>query len=92
MDTSTMLVGAIPLMVIVFGLVEFSKKLGAKGNFLTILSMVVGLAFGMLFRIYSIGVPVGFAPWFEVIVYGLAIGLVASGFYDFVNNRLPKTS
>ena len=33
--------------------------------------------------------PPGFAGWFAVAVYGLALGLVTSGFYDFANNRLP---
>jgi hypothetical protein len=32
--------------------------------------------------------PVGFTGWFGVIVFGLALGLVASGIYDVLNK--PK--
>jgi hypothetical protein len=89
-DISTLVVGTVPLIAVVFGLVEFSKALGLKGKALTIVSLLLGLLFGLAFSFATKGVPVLFAGWFEAVVFGLAIGLVASGFYDFANSRWPK--
>jgi hypothetical protein len=89
-DISTLLVGTVPLITIVFGLVEFFKSLGLKGRSLTIVSLGLGLVMGFAFRLAQSGVPAAFSGWFEAIVFGLAIGLVASGFYDFANSRWPK--
>ncbi len=91
-DISSLLVGSIPLMVIVFGLVEFFKSLGFTGKVLTVVSMILGILFGMAYQIAAGGLPAAFAGWFAVIVFGLAIGLVASGFYDFANARWPKAN
>jgi hypothetical protein len=90
MNFDTLLVGSVPLMIVVFGLVEMIKSLGIQGRTLTIISMLLGLAFGMAYQLAKIGVPAGFAGWFEIIVFGLVIGLVASGFYKFAADRFPK--
>ena len=42
-DFSTLLVNGIPLIIVVFGLVEFMKSLGLKGNWLIIASLLIGL-------------------------------------------------
>ena len=89
-DFTSLLVGGIPLMVVIFGLVEFSKSLGLAGKKMTIFSMLLGVAFGVAYQIAINGVPAGFAAWFAIVVYGLAIGLVTSGFYNFADSRLPK--
>jgi hypothetical protein len=89
-DFTSLLVGGIPLMIVIFGLIEFSKSLGLSGKKLTIFSLLLGLAFGIAYQIATTGVPGGFAAWFGVMIYGLALGLVTSGFYDFANSRLPK--
>jgi hypothetical protein len=91
-DFTQLLVGGIPLLIVVFGLVEFIKSFGLKGSWLTVISLLLGLAFGVAFRFASDGVPVGFAAWFAVITFGLALGLIASGFYDFANKRFPKVT
>jgi hypothetical protein len=88
-DFSTLLVGGIPLVAVVFGLVEFSKSLGLKGKMLTVVSLLLGLLFGLAFRL-TISVPADFAGWFAAVVFGLALGLIASGFYTFVDSRFPK--
>jgi len=31
-----------------------------------------------------------FAGWFSTVVFGLMLGLVASGLYDFADTRMPK--
>ena len=89
-DFNTLLVGGIPLIVVVFGLVEFIKSLGLKGRVLTITSLVLGLIFGMAYQIAQAGTPAGFAGWFTALVFGLAIGLTASGFYKFIDARAPE--
>ena len=89
-DYSSLLVGVVPLVAVIFGLVEFSKSFGLKGHWLTIFSMVLGLAFGISYKIAETGLPTLFGGWFATIVFGLALGLVASGFYDFINKRMPR--
>lgn len=81
-------VGSISLLVVVFGLVEFVKKFGVKGSALTITSMVLGVALGVLYQAsleYTI-----ISKYFQWAVFGLAVGLAACGLYDFTNSRLPK--
>jgi len=89
-DISTLLVGGIPLVAVVFGLVEFVKSFGVRGHWLTITSMLLGLAFGVSYQIANAGLPAGFAGWFGVAVFGLVLGLVASGYYKFVDTHMPK--
>ena len=89
-DFNTLIVGGIPLIVVIFGLVEFIKSLGLKGRVLTIVSLVLGLVFGMAYQIAQAGMPAGFAGWFTTLIFGLAIGLTASGFYKFIDARAPE--
>ena len=89
-DLSQLLVGGIPLLIVIFGLVEFSKTLGLKGNWLTIFSLFLGLAFGFAYKIAESGVPSSFAGWFVMVVFGLALGLITSGFYDFADKRTSR--
>jgi lipopolysaccharide export LptBFGC system permease protein LptF len=90
-DLTALLVGGIPLLVVIFGLVEFSKSLGLKGNGLIVFSLFLGVVFGISYKIAESGMPSSFAGWFLMIVFGLALGLITSGFYDFADKRLPKT-
>ena len=89
-DFTVLLVGGVPLLVVIFGLVEFTKSLGMKGRGLTIISLLLGIFFGIAYRIAMDGIPVGYAAWFIVVFFGLALGLITSGFYDFANSRFPK--
>jgi len=68
----------------VIGLVEYIKSLGVQGQILKAVSMGVGVLFGGGYQIAAIGVPADFAGWFGLVVYGIALGLVASGIYDAV--------
>ena len=47
----------------------------------TRLSLFIGLLLGGGYQL-SQAIPVDFGGWFAVIMYGLALGLVASGVYD----------
>ncbi len=89
-DFENLLVGGIPLLFVVFGLVEMIKSLGLSGRILTIVSLLLGAAFGVAYQIATGGLPATFAGWSLVVFFGLAIGLVASGFYKFANDRFPK--
>ena len=91
-DFSTLLVNGIPLIIVVFGLVEFIKALGLQGNWLTVTSLIIGLVLGLCYNIAIKGMPYDFAAWFSAVIFGLALGLVASGFYKFANDRWPKGS
>ena len=87
----TLLVGGIPLLVVIFGLVEFIKSLGLNGKWLTVVSLLLGAAFGIAYQIATGGPPAGYAEWFVTVFFGLALVLITSGFYDFANKRFPKT-
>jgi len=89
-DFSTLLVAGLPLIVVIFGLVEFTKVMGLKGRILTATSLFLGLVFGITYQIAQSGLPSTFSSWFAVSVFGLALGLVTSGLYKFVDNRFPQ--
>ena len=75
------IVNGIPLVAVVMAVVEYVKKFGVEGKALLAVSMAVGLALGVAYQV-SIAVPVGFSGWFSACLYGLALGLTASGLYD----------
>ena len=88
-DLSSLLVAGVPFLYIVFGLVEFVKKLGLSGKRLILVSMLIGVILGMAYQVSISGLPATFAAWFGVTCFGLAIGLTASGIYDFLSKRFP---
>ena len=88
-DFNALLVGGIPLVVVIFGLVEFIKSLGLAGRALTVISLLLGILFGIAYHLAQSGIPTGFAGWFTAVIFGLALGLVASGFYKFADDRWP---
>jgi hypothetical protein len=87
-----LLIGSVPLVLVVFGLVEFIKSLGVAGRALTVSSMSIGLILGFSYQLATKGMPAGIPGWIESAVFGLALGLVASGLYDFANARFPKAN
>jgi hypothetical protein len=82
-------VAGVPLVLLVLGLVELSKRLGLAGRWLTVASMAIGIVFGAAYMV-SQDVPVDFGGWFAVIVYGLMLGLIASGVYDAFGSATAK--
>jgi hypothetical protein len=91
-DFTQLLVGGIPLLVVIFGLVEFIKSFGLKDRWLTLVSLLLGLVFGIMYQVAENNVPQSFSAWFTVIIFGLALGLITSGFYDFANKRFPRVN
>lgn len=75
------LVRGIPLLFVVVGGVEWLKRANVSGVALNVSSLVLGLLLGLGYQV-SLEVPVDFAGWFGAGVYGLALGLTASGVYD----------
>jgi len=84
------LASPITLLALVFGLVEFCKKLDLQGKALTVVSLVLGVAGGIAQYIFANGIPVGYQAWMGAGGLGLAVGLAACGVYDFLDGRLPK--
>jgi hypothetical protein len=89
-DFTSLLVGGIPLTIVIFGLVEFIKSLGLRGKALTVCSLLLGLLLGIAYQFSVSGVPATYAGWFSSVISGLALGLVASGFYKFASARFPE--
>lgn len=81
LDLTTLLIGGVPLMLVVFGMVAFCKSMGASGKLLTGLSLGIGLVLGLLYYT-SQKMPASYAEWVGAGMFGLAIGVVASGVYD----------
>lgn len=84
------IVAGLPLVLVVIGLVEWFKQLGVQGNVLRYVSMAIGLVFGIGYQV-SLGMPTDYAGWFGAAVYGLALGLVASGIYDAASDIVHKS-
>ena len=75
-------VAGVPLVFVVLGLVQWLKKLGVDDKGLIGASMAIGLLLGGGYQIATVGIPVDIAGWFSTVVYGLGLGVVASGVYD----------
>lgn len=90
-DISVLLVKGIPLVAVIFALVEVIKSFGLSGKIVTLLSMLLGILFGIAYQIAEVGMPAGFSGWFEVVIFGLMLGLIASGFYKFIGDRVERT-
>ena len=88
MDFEAFVLNPATLLVIVFGLVEFVKQFGAKGNGLRLLSLGLGISMAVAFKVREI-MP-DWALWIELGFFGLAVGLAASGVYGFLDGRFPK--
>lgn len=74
-------VAGIPLLAFVLGLVQWIKGFGLSGGQVKVASMVIGVLLGVGYQ-FSVNPPADFSTWFAVSVFGVALGLVASGLYD----------
>ena len=83
LDLTGSLVAGIPLMLVVIGLVQYVKeKLNWSGVGVEMFAILLGLAFGFGYHVYAAEVVLWtFNFIFEGVVYGLAVGLVATGIY-----------
>lgn len=83
------IVSGLPLLLVVLGLVEWVKRLGLSGSPVILVSMGIGLVIGIAYQV-SIALPTDFAGWFGAAVYGIGLGIVASGIYDTGKSILNK--
>jgi hypothetical protein len=86
MDVTKLAIGGVAIIPLIAGLVEFSKRLGLKGNQLTIEAFVLGaVAAGIAGAIGLNLIPALVLPWVQVVFIGLSggvAGVAASGLYD----------
>jgi uncharacterized membrane protein HdeD (DUF308 family) len=87
MDLSTFTLNPLTLALLIIGIVEFVKKFGVTGNKLMLISMGVGVTFGIVYKFHEVYPPL--EQYIEIAFFGIAAGLCASGIYSFVNNRFP---
>ena len=85
MSFSDAVINGVPILLIVAGLVEFLKKFGVSGNALTASSLILGVLFGVLYQINT-AMPIDFSGWLGALVWGLGMGLTASGLYDLIKS------
>lgn len=88
-ELSNAYVNGIPLVLVVIGLVTLIGKLGVTGKAQLATSLVVGMLLGIAYQI-SLAMPQDFAGWFGAAIYGLALGLVASGIYEAGKSAVAK--
>jgi len=90
MNFGDAVLNGIPVLVVIIGLVEYSKKFGAEGKICDGLSMGLGLTFGVLYQFSTAGMPTDLAGWFGVALYGFGLGLTASGVWATVTGKNCK--
>jgi hypothetical protein len=84
-------INGIPIILLVIGLTEMCKKLGVKDNWNILVSVGIGIAFGIGYQYYLIPL-VGFAAWFGATVYGIFLGLSASGLWKVAMSAFGASS
>lgn len=89
-DPNVFEVQGVALIALVFGLVEFIKNmLDWSGKRVTLLAASLGVVLYVLYRLLEI-VPEPYGQILGIGLGSLAFGLSASGYYKFLNQRLPK--
>jgi hypothetical protein len=91
MNFEDVVVNGVPLLALIIGLVTFAKSMGLAGRALQALSACLGLALGIAYQV-SLGVPADFSGWLGVVVYGLGLGVVASGLVDTARDLAERAS
>ena len=87
LDLTGAMVAGIPLILVVIGLVQYVKeKLDWAGPGVEIFAIVLGTLFGFGYHVYAntnaaVAILWSFNFVFEGLVFGLAVGLVATGIY-----------
>lgn len=96
-------VAGVPLVLVIIGLVywfkSFTRADGSKlfgGNVLLLISMAIGLILGSGYMITQTRPPAGdwwpiLGYWFAVIIYGLMMGIIASGLYEVARGFVERT-
>jgi hypothetical protein len=93
-DIMNTAVSGFPLYLVVMGLVEILKK--AKwfsGNALIAASVVMGtIVGGLYYGVQNVPLEYNITFWVSLVVYGVTVGLVASGLYDTAKSIIKSAS
>lgn len=86
------IVAGLPLIVVVTGLVQFLKqKIGMSGKPVEIMAISIGTLIGIGYWFYAAPpAQVTFGIVFEALIFGLAVGLAATGIYDAYSPKEPE--
>lgn len=89
-DPSDVTFAGVNLLITIFGLVEFVKNIAnMEGKQVTVLAAIMGAIIFVLVELANVfGDP--YAQILTVAIRSLVFGLAASGYYKFINQRLPK--
>ena len=91
-ETITQYAGAsVFLMSIIMALVTYWGKLGITGKWQLVSSLSTGLVIGGGFMWIELA-PTNVAGWVAVVIYGLLLGLTASGVYEVGKELTAKKS
>lgn len=84
------IVGGISIMAVIMGLVQLVKKLGVSGNILILVSVLIGFVIGAVYKLT--GMYPQIAPWLELVIFALYMGLGATGLYSVGDRFVEKLS
>ena len=76
-------------IVAVFVLVWLWGQLGLTGKVQLLSSFATGVVIGIVQQL-STGTVVGFSGWFQVVIYGIILGGLASGAYEAIKSAVVK--
>lgn len=81
MDFMSAMVGGVPLFWLVMALVTFLGRFGVQGRAQLLAALITGVVLGAAYQALLRPLT-DWAAWMGAIVYGLALGLTASGVYE----------
>jgi membrane protein implicated in regulation of membrane protease activity len=91
MDLQNFVVTPAVMLILVFGIVEFIKQFGVKGNKLRVIALLIGILIAAVFKLREL-LPSA-QLYIDLVFFTLASGLSASGLYDFLKKfRLSDVS
>ena len=89
-DPSSFEIGGVVLLGLVFGLVEFIKDaFDMSGKPVTFLAAGLGVLFFVAQQLMDL-LPEPYSLIVTIVVGSISFGLAASGYYKYLNKRLPK--
>lgn len=91
-DAESFALGGVQLIALVFGLTEFIKSaINLDGKKVTLLAAALGAIVMIAYQLIGI-VPEPYGQILNIVFASSAFGLSASGYYKFINKRLPEQS
>ena len=80
------------LLPLIMAITTLAGKFGVSGKAQLVTSLVTGFILGVATQIASVGMPVSFAEWLALILFGLVPGLTASGVYEAGKAAIAKAN